>query len=33
VEGMEVVDAIGATATGPNDRPVENVVIERIELR
>jgi peptidyl-prolyl cis-trans isomerase B (cyclophilin B) len=30
--GMEVVDAIEATETGSNDRPVEPQVIERIEL-
>ena len=28
----EVVDAIGSTATGPGDRPVEPVVIERVEI-
>ncbi|MFM9379130.1 peptidylprolyl isomerase [Gordonia sp. VNK21] len=27
-----VVDAIGTTATGPGDRPLEDVVIESIEL-
>ncbi|MCF8571656.1 peptidylprolyl isomerase [Gordonia sp. HY002] len=27
-----VVDAIGATKTGPGDRPVEDVVIESVEL-
>ena len=25
VEGMEVIDKIAATKTGPNDRPVEDV--------
>jgi peptidyl-prolyl cis-trans isomerase B (cyclophilin B) len=25
VEGMEVIDKIAATQTGPNDRPVEDV--------
>jgi peptidyl-prolyl cis-trans isomerase A (cyclophilin A) len=28
----EVVDAIGTTATGPGDRPVEPVVIESVEI-
>ncbi len=28
VDGMDVVDAIGTTPTGPNDLPVEPVVIE-----
>jgi peptidyl-prolyl cis-trans isomerase A (cyclophilin A) len=28
----EVVDAIGTTATGPGDRPVEPVVIETVEI-
>lgn len=32
VEGMDVVDAIAKVETGPNDRPVENVFIERIEI-
>jgi cyclophilin family peptidyl-prolyl cis-trans isomerase len=30
--GMEAVDAIESLETGPNDRPVEPVVIERVEL-
>ena len=30
--GMDVVDAIEGTETGPGDRPVEPQVIERIEL-
>jgi peptidyl-prolyl cis-trans isomerase B (cyclophilin B) len=30
--GMETVDAIEGTDTGPGDRPVEDQVIERIEL-
>ena len=30
--GMDVVDAIERTETGPGDRPVEPQVIERIEL-
>jgi peptidyl-prolyl cis-trans isomerase B (cyclophilin B) len=32
VTGMETVDAIEGTETGPGDRPVEPQVIERIEL-
>jgi peptidyl-prolyl cis-trans isomerase A (cyclophilin A) len=28
----EVVDAIGTTATGPGDRPVEPVIIETVEI-
>ncbi len=28
----DVVDAIGATATGPGDRPVEPVIIETVEI-
>jgi len=32
VTGMEAVDAIEATETGPGDRPVEPQVIERVEL-
>jgi peptidyl-prolyl cis-trans isomerase B (cyclophilin B) len=32
VAGMEAVDAIEGTETGPGDRPVEPQVIERIEL-
>ena len=31
-EGMEVVDAIATTPTGPQDKPNEDVVIERIEI-
>lgn len=31
-EGMDVVDAIAQVATGPNDRPIEDVYIERIEI-
>jgi peptidyl-prolyl cis-trans isomerase B (cyclophilin B) len=30
--GMEAVDAIESTATGAGDRPVEQQVIERVEL-
>lgn len=32
VDGMDVVRAIGKVATGPGDRPVEPVVIQRITL-
>lgn len=31
-EGMEVVDLIGNTATTAGDRPVQNIVIESIEI-
>jgi len=31
-EGYEVVEAIAGVATGPQDRPVDDVVIERIEV-
>jgi peptidyl-prolyl cis-trans isomerase B (cyclophilin B) len=31
-EGMETVDAIEGTQTGPGDRPVEPQTIERVEL-
>jgi hypothetical protein len=29
---MDVVDTIGKTKTGPNDRPVTDVVISRAEI-
>ncbi|WP_083802928.1 peptidylprolyl isomerase [Bacillus sp. SG-1] len=32
IEGMDVVDAIAAVETGANDKPVEDVVIEKIEI-
>jgi peptidylprolyl isomerase len=32
IEGMDIVDAIGGTATGRNDRPVKDVVIEKAEV-
>ena len=32
IEGMDAVDAIEATQTGPSDRPAEPQVIERVEL-
>jgi peptidyl-prolyl cis-trans isomerase A (cyclophilin A) len=31
-EGMEVVEAIGGVTTGPQDKPTEDVVIERIDI-
>ena len=32
-EGLDVVKKIGSTKTGPGDRPVEDVVIERVTIR
>lgn len=32
VEGMEVVDSIGAVETGPRDKPVNDVVIENLNI-
>ena len=32
VEGMDVVDAIGKTRTGRNDRPVNDIVIKKAEV-
>ena len=32
-EGMDVVEAIAATPTGRNDRPLEDVVVERVEIK
>ena len=31
-EGIEAVDQIAATPTGPNDRPIMDVKIERVEI-
>ncbi|MGH2747868.1 MAG: peptidylprolyl isomerase [Actinomycetota bacterium] len=31
-EGMDVVEAIATVETGPEDRPVEDIVIERVEI-
>jgi peptidyl-prolyl cis-trans isomerase A (cyclophilin A) len=31
-EGYDVVEAIGKAATGPDDRPAEAIVIERIDI-
>jgi peptidylprolyl isomerase len=32
VEGMDVVDKIGKTKTGPGDRPVKDVVMVKVEV-
>jgi len=32
VEGIETVRAIGATATGPGDRPLQEIVMEKVEI-
>lgn len=32
-EGMDVVDKIAEVETGENDKPIEDVVIEKIELQ
>jgi peptidyl-prolyl cis-trans isomerase A (cyclophilin A) len=32
IEGMEVVEKIGATPTGAQDKPVQDVVLERVEI-
>ena len=32
VEGLDVVKAIGRTQTGRNDRPVKDIVIERVKI-
>ena len=32
VEGMETVRAIGSTATGPGDRPLQEVLMEKVEI-
>ena len=32
VEGMDAIDAIDAAETGPGDKPVSDVKIERVEL-
>jgi cyclophilin family peptidyl-prolyl cis-trans isomerase len=32
VEGMDVVRAIGSTATGPGDRPLQEVVMESVKI-
>ena len=33
VEGMEVVRAIGSTATGPGDQPLQEVVMESVKIK
>ena len=33
IQGMDVVQAIGGVATGPMDRPVEPVIIEKLTIR
>lgn len=33
VEGMEVVDKIAATKTGPGDRPVEKMIMKKVHLK
>ena len=33
IEGMDVVEAIGKTATGPGDRPVDDVVMNRVTIQ
>ena len=32
IEGMDVVDAIATTPTGSQDRPAEDIVLERVEI-
>ncbi|MBT9141475.1 MAG: Peptidyl-prolyl cis-trans isomerase B [Dehalococcoidia bacterium] len=32
IDGMDVVDAIGAVETGPGDRPMDNVVMKNVEI-
>jgi len=32
IEGMDIVDKIGKTATGRNDRPMKDVIIEKAEV-
>jgi len=32
VEGMDIVRAIGKTATGPQDRPVKDIVINKVTI-
>jgi cyclophilin family peptidyl-prolyl cis-trans isomerase len=33
IKGMDVVKKIGSVKTGPGDRPVENVVIEKVTIQ
>jgi peptidyl-prolyl cis-trans isomerase A (cyclophilin A) len=32
VEGIEVIDRIGSTRTGPGDKPIQDIRIETIEV-
>jgi cyclophilin family peptidyl-prolyl cis-trans isomerase len=32
IEGQEVVDAIAATATAPGDKPLQDVVMEKVTI-
>jgi cyclophilin family peptidyl-prolyl cis-trans isomerase len=32
IEGIEVVEAIGATPTNPSDRPIEEVIIKTVTI-
>jgi len=32
IEGMDVVESIGRTQTGPNDRPIQPVVMEKVTI-
>jgi peptidyl-prolyl cis-trans isomerase A (cyclophilin A) len=32
-EGLDVVKKIGSIKTGPGDRPVEDVVIEKVTIK
>lgn len=33
IDGMDVVDAIAATSTDSNDKPLENVIITSVEIK
>jgi peptidyl-prolyl cis-trans isomerase A (cyclophilin A) len=33
VKGLDVVEKIGKVRTGPGDRPVESVVMEKVTIR
>jgi len=32
INGQEVIDAIGNTRTGPNDKPVKPVIMEKVTV-
>jgi peptidyl-prolyl cis-trans isomerase A (cyclophilin A) len=32
IEGMEVVEAIATADTGPQDRPMKDIVLEKVEI-